>query len=137
MEAVHVAVGVILNAREQVLIARRPIDSHQGGLWEFPGGKLETGESVEQALFRELKEELAIEVSECSALVTIEHDYGDKLVLLDVCMVRAFTGDAVGVEGQVLRWIGLDQLGEYQFPAANKPIVELLTALPECAPLSS
>jgi 8-oxo-dGTP diphosphatase len=137
MVAVHVAVGVILNAREQVLIARRPIDSHQGGLWEFPGGKLEAGESVEQALFRELKEELAIEVSECSALVTIEHDYGDKLVLLDVCMVRAFKGDAVGVEGQVLRWVGLDQLGEYQFPAANKPIVELLTALPECAPPSS
>jgi 8-oxo-dGTP diphosphatase len=136
MVAVHVAVGVILNAREQVLIARRPIDSHQGGLWEFPGGKLETGESVEQALFRELKEELAIEVSECSALVTIEHDYGDKLVLLDVCMVRAFTGDAVGVEGQVLRWIGLDQLEDYQFPAANKPIVELLTAWPECAPPS-
>jgi 8-oxo-dGTP diphosphatase len=136
MAAVHVAVGVILNANQQVLIARRPMGSHQGGLWEFPGGKVETGESLQQALFRELKEELAIEVSECSALVTIEHDYGDKLVLLDVCMVRAFTGDAVGVEGQVLRWVGLDQLGEYQFPAANKPIVELLTALPECAPLS-
>ncbi len=131
MAAVHVAVGVILNSNQQVLIARRPMGSHQGGLWEFPGGKVETGESLEQALFRELKEELAIEVSESSALVTIEHDYGDKLVLLDVCMVRAFTGDAVGVEGQDLRWVGLDQLSEYQFPAANKPIVELLTALPE------
>jgi 8-oxo-dGTP diphosphatase len=137
MTAVHVAVGVILNANQQVLIARRAIDSHQGGLWEFPGGKVETGETLEQALFRELKEELAIVVSECSPLVKIEHDYGDKLVLLDVCLVRFFTGDAVGVEGQVLRWIGLDQLGEYQFPAANKPIVELLTALPECDPPSS
>jgi 8-oxo-dGTP diphosphatase len=136
MVAVHVAVGVILNAREQVLIARRSIDSHQGGLWEFPGGKLETGESVEQALFRELKEELAIEVSECSALVSIEHDYGDKLVLLDVCMVHAFTGDPVGVEGQVLRWIRIDQLEDYQFPAANKPIVKLLTALAASDPPS-
>lgn len=137
MAAVHVAVGVILNASQQVLIARRPIGSHQGGLWEFPGGKVEAGETLEQALFRELKEELAIDVSQCSPLVTIEHDYGDKLVLLDVCMVRAFTGEAVGMEGQVLRWIGLKQLCEYQFPAANKPIVELLAALPECAPLSS
>ncbi len=136
MVAVHVAVGVILNAREQVLIARRSIDSHQGGLWEFPGGKLETGESVEQALFRELKEELAIEVSECSALVSIEHDYGDKLVLLDVWMVRAFTGDPIGVEGQVLRWIRIDQLEDYQFPAANKPIVKLLTALSASDPQS-
>ncbi|MFT5709914.1 MAG: 8-oxo-dGTP diphosphatase [Halioglobus sp.] len=137
MAAVHVAVGVILNKNQQVLIARRPMGSHQGGLWEFPGGKVETGESLEQALFRELKEELAIEVSECSALVTIEHDYGDKLVLLDVCLVREFTGDAVGMEGQVLQWIGLDQLREFEFPAANKPIVELLTALPEDGPLSS
>lgn len=137
MVTVHVAVGVILDASQQVLIARRPMGSHQGGLWEFPGGKVETGESLEQALFRELKEELAIEVSECTPLVTVEHDYGDKLVLLDVCMVGAFTGDPVGAEGQILRWIGLDQLGEYQFPAANKPIVDLLTAFPERARQSS
>ena len=136
MTAVHVAVGVILNEHQQVLIARRPMGSHQGGLWEFPGGKVEMGESLEQALFRELKEELAIEVSTCSPLVQIEHDYGDKLVLLDVCIVRSFTGDAVGVEGQVLRWIGLDQLEGYQFPAANKPIIKLLTALLQSDPPS-
>ena len=137
MAAVHVAVGVILNTKQQVLIARRPIDSHQGGLWEFPGGKVETGESVEEALFRELKEELAIDVAKCSPLVTLEHDYGDKQVVLDVRIVRAFTGDAIGAEGQDLRWVGLGQLGEYEFPAANKQIVELLTAAPECVPRTS
>lgn len=137
MAAVHVAVGVILNTNQQVLIARRPIDSHQGGLWEFPGGKVEAGETLEEALFRELKEELAIDVSKCSPLVTLEHDYGDKQVVLDVCIVRAFTGDAIGAEGQDLRWIGLGQLGDYEFPAANKLIVELLTAFPERDPPSS
>jgi 8-oxo-dGTP diphosphatase len=137
MATIHVAVGVILNTNQQVLIARRPVHSHQGGLWEFPGGKVEAGESLQQALFRELEEELAIEVYECSPLVTIEHDYGDKQVLLDVCMVRAYSGEAIGAEGQDLRWIDVDKLEEYEFPEANKPIVELLSALPERVSLSS
>ena len=134
MAAVQVAVGGILNANQQVLIARRPINSHQGGLWEFPGGKVEAGESLEEALFRELKEELAIDVCKCSPLVTLEHDYGDKQVVLSVCIVQAFTGDAIGAEGQDLRWVDLGQLGEYEFPAANKAIVELLTTCPEYVP---
>jgi len=130
MSVVHVAVGVILDERKHILIARRPVGSHQGGLWEFPGGKFEVGESLEQALARELYEELGIEVKRTVRLLQHEHDYGDKTVLLDVCLVPEFTGRAMGMEGQALQWVPVEHLGRYQFPAANVPIVEALKAMP-------
>lgn len=80
----HVAVGVIVGSDGKILIAKRPQTTHQGGLWEFPGGKVDTGESVQQALARELKEELAIDVITSEPLIQIRHHYPDKSVLLDV-----------------------------------------------------
>lgn len=123
MARVHVAVGVVLNSEGRVLISKRHSDSHQGGLWEFPGGKVETGESVYAALQRELLEELDIHIGEAREMLQIQHDYADKQVLLDVWRVSAFTGIARGREGQPLRWIAAGELADYAFPAANGPIV--------------
>lgn len=120
---VHVAVGVISDGADRILISRRAEHLHQGGLWEFPGGKVEVDETVEQALRRELLEELAIEVIEQQPLLTIAHDYSDKSVLLDVWWVSAFSGEPLGREGQPLRWVNISVLHEIEFPAANQPII--------------
>ncbi len=122
----HVAVGVVLNAVGDVLIAHRPAHKHQGGLWEFPGGKVEPGESVQQALRRELKEELAIDAGDIQPLIKINHDYGDTRVLLDVWRVTGFSGAPRGSEGQAIRWVPLCKLCNYDFPAANRSIVQAL-----------
>ena len=123
LRMVHVAVGVIVDNQGRILIAKRPEQSHQGGLWEFPGGKLEQGESSFDALKRELLEELAIQVISTQPLIKIRHDYGDKIVLLDVQKVTEFTGEAKGNEGQPILWVSPQALYEFTFPAANKPIV--------------
>src|SRR6476619_2625198 len=102
---VHVAVGVIVNKDGKILIAKRPEQSHQGGLWEFPGGKVEQGESLFAALQRELFEELAIQIISTQPLIKIRHDYGDKIVLLDVHKVTEFIGEAKGNEGQPIQWV--------------------------------
>lgn len=123
---IHVAVGVILNADGQILVARRADTQHLGGLWEFPGGKLEPGETVQQALQRELREELAIEVLGQRPLCRIEHTYPGKAVLLDVWIVDSFDGTPVGMEQQPLRWLDVDQLKPEEFPAANRLIIRRL-----------
>ena len=126
---IHVAVGVIVNAAQEVLIAHRAQHLHQGGLWEFPGGKVETNEGVEQALKRELLEELNITVQNCAPLLEIAHDYGDKSVLLDVWLVREFSGKPQGLQGQPLQWVKPSELFGLEFPAANAPIVEAVSKL--------
>lgn len=123
---VHVAVGVIVNAEGQILIAKRPDNTHQGGLWEFPGGKVEPGETLLAALDRELFEELDIRVEATSPVIEIIHDYPDKQVHLDVHRVEVWTGNPVGKEGQPTRWVSSKQLSDFQFPAANYPIVNAL-----------
>lgn len=122
-KVIHVAAGVIRDGLGQILIARRPDHTHQGGLWEFPGGKLESGESVQEALGRELQEELGIRPTKMAPLIQIRHDYPDKSVLLDVWDVTAFDGQAHGKEGQPITWVRPDGLQDFQFPAANVPIV--------------
>ncbi|MEZ5555874.1 8-oxo-dGTP diphosphatase MutT [Haliea sp.] len=123
MAAVHVAVGVVLDEQRRVLISRRASAAHQGGLWEFPGGKVEPGESVERALARELREELGIGFATSQPLLLVPFNYGDKAVLLDVHLVTELEGNARGLEGQPLRWVTAEELGRYEFPAANVPIV--------------
>jgi 8-oxo-dGTP diphosphatase len=120
---VHVAVGVIVGDDGSVLIAKRSDNVHQGGLWEFPGGKVEAGETLLNALKRELFEELAINVLEAEPLIKIRHDYGDKIVLLDVQKITRFTGEPNGNEGQPIQWVAPSQLANYKFPAANFPII--------------
>lgn len=119
----HVAVGVIKNAEGEVLISLRHNNVHQGGLWEFPGGKIEAGESVEQALARELKEELDILIQTLEPLIKINHQYTDLNVLLDVWVVTGFSGQPKGCEGQAIKWVNPEQLSEFDFPEANLPII--------------
>ena len=120
---VHVAVGVIVDDSQNILIALRPEDTHQGGLWEFPGGKVEQGETVEKALSRELYEELGLGSIGCRPLIEIRHDYSDKSVLLDVWWVDTYSGQAEGREGQPIKWVSACALSDYTFPEANKPII--------------
>ncbi len=129
MPRVHVAVGVIRNSAGEILISKRHLESHQGGLWEFPGGKVEAGESVIEALQRELLEELGIRFADAQPLLEIEHDYSDKAVCLDVWLVDAFSGRAEGREGQPLAWVKPSRLQTYEFPAANHPIIAACQAL--------
>ncbi len=119
----HVAVGVIKNAKGEILISLRHNKAHQGGLWEFPGGKVELGESVEQALVRELKEELDISVQTLAPLIKINHQYTDLKVLLDVWAVTDFSGEPNGYEGQAIKWVSPEQLSDFDFPEANLPII--------------
>ena len=126
MKLVHVAVGVIKDAQNKILIAKRANDAHQGGLWEFPGGKVEPGESVLDALKREFKEEVNLDIHQAEPLMEIKHDYGDKVVLLDIYVSNDFSGTAIGVEGQTVKWVSVDQLSEYDFPEANQAIIQTL-----------
>ena len=120
---VHVAAAVIRRPDGHIFLARRPADKHQGGLWEFPGGKVEPGEAVTEALARELQEELGIYPLQQEPLIRIRHDYRDKSVLLDVWTVREFSGVPHGREGQAVQWVREDRLSEFDFPVANRPIV--------------
>lgn len=125
MSTVQVAVGVILR-EEQVFICKRPSDKHQGGKWEFPGGKVDDGETAIDALHRELLEEVGINVIKASPLITIAHDYGDKRVSLEVFTVSEFTGEPAGLEGQEGRWCAVSQLDPKAFPDANVAIIDAL-----------
>jgi 8-oxo-dGTP diphosphatase len=126
-ERIHVAAAAVFDDRQRVLICRRPSHVHLGGLWEFPGGKLEPGETIESALRRELKEEIGIEVISDRPLIRVHHDYPDRDVLLDVWRVEKFAGKAAGHEGQPIRWVSLRELGHYRFPAANLPIIKAVS----------
>ncbi len=120
---IHVAVAVIINQKNEVLISLRAKDVHQGGLWEFPGGKLEAGESVLDALRREVKEELNLCIVKTSAFKKIHHQYSDRTVLLDIWRVDSFTGEPRGAEGQQIKWQAIADLNDREFPAANRDII--------------
>ncbi|MDP2227288.1 MAG: Nudix family hydrolase [Moraxellaceae bacterium] len=116
-------VAAVIRREGKILIAKRPAHLHMGGLWEFPGGKVEAAEPVEAALLRELEEELGIAPTAFRPLIRIAHDYPDKSVCLDVWDVTAFRGEPQGLEGQPLAWVRPDELALHEFPAANRPIV--------------
>jgi 8-oxo-dGTP diphosphatase len=123
LKLLQVAVGVVKNTDEQVLISLRDESLHQGGLWEFPGGKIESGESAEEALARELKEELNIDVIKATPLITVKHQYPDLAVQLNVFLVEHFSGDAKSCEGQLFKWVNTGELANHAFPTANRPII--------------
>jgi 8-oxo-dGTP diphosphatase len=123
---IQVAAAAILDAGGRVLITKRADHLHQGGLWEFPGGKLESGECAEAALIRELKEELDIVPRVMEPLIRIHHRYDDRYVRLDVFRVTAFEGEARGMQGQPLQWLPPGEMRADAFPAADRPIITAL-----------
>ncbi len=128
MKIVEVAVGVI-KRDNKIYISKRADVLHQGGKWEFPGGKREANESIEQALVRELSEEIGIQVTKQSHFMLIEHDYGDKKVRLNVRLVEDFVGEASHQEGQQSQWVCITDLSQFtfpDFPDANKVIIDKL-----------
>ena len=127
LHSIHVVAGVIENTQGEILLTRRPDHVHQGGLWEFPGGKCEQGESIEQALVRELKEELDIDVQQARPLIRIDHTYPDqRRVLLDVWRVEHWAGQPWGREQQRMEWCAMKALQDRAFPSANLPILSAL-----------
>ncbi len=115
--------AAVIRRNGRILIAKRPDSAHQGGLWEFPGGKLDASETREAGLRRELREELGIEVTSARPLIDICYDYPDKSVRLDVWLVDDFDAEAHGAEGQPIRWVAPAELTQFEFPLANAPIV--------------
>ncbi|MDH3694972.1 MAG: 8-oxo-dGTP diphosphatase MutT [Gammaproteobacteria bacterium] len=122
----HIAVGIIRNSANKYLVSQRSENGLYAGKWEFPGGKVEQGESVVDALKRELAEELGIIVSESSSLLKLDFDYPERRVCLYVCMVGHYDGQVIANEGQHLSWLALDQLEKIDLLEANHSIVRTL-----------
>lgn len=127
MSVIQVAAGIILRDK-QVLIARRHAHQHQGERWEFPGGKLEAGESALDALKRELCEEIAIDVVAAESFMTADYAYPDKHVQLHFFKVTRFKRMPVHQENQVMRWVPIVELVDYPFPDANQSVVQAVLA---------
>lgn len=123
---VRVVAGVICDARGRILLAQRTGASDLAGLWEFPGGKIDPGESPEAALIRELDEELGIQAEVGEALITVPQLYPDKRLTLDVRHVTRWRGSARGREGQALLWVPPRKLASYRMPPADRPVVAAL-----------
>ena len=125
MKRIHIVAGIIFNQdKSLVFITKRPDDKHKGGFWEFPGGKVEEGETIEQAMTRELDEEIGIKVTEQSLFEHLEFDYTDKSLKFDFILVTDFEEQPYGKEGQQGEWVSLESLNQYAFPEANVPILE-------------
>ena len=127
---VNVAVGVVKNSHQKILISERPASKTHGGCWEFPGGKIKPGETVIDALSRELYEELNLTLEDSRRLITIRHNYDEYPVKLDVRLVHSWHGSIHGREGQAFKWVDINRLSEFTYPAANNYILSALS-LPE------
>ncbi|EEQ10270.1 Mutator mutT protein [Yersinia mollaretii ATCC 43969] len=128
MKHLHIAVGIIRNVQQEIFITRRAAGSHMEGFWEFPGGKIEQGETPELALKRELLEETGIVVQKATLLKVLEHTFTDRIVTLTFYLVEAWDGEPFGREGQPTRWVRQSELLAEEFPPANAVIINLLTA---------
>ena len=124
MNTMQVVVGIIFNSQQEIFIAKRPPDKYKGGLWEFPGGKVEKNETILQALQRELKEEIGIDVLDAKPWLITNHDYGDRFVILNVWTVTDFIGQPHGREGQQISWVSKHSLSQLEFPEGNTEIIK-------------
>lgn len=130
MDAINVAAGLIFRDR-RLLIAQRPAGSHLAGFWEFPGGKCEPGETFEDSLVRELREELGTEVEVLSLIDSVTHAYPEKTVRLKFFRCRWVRSEPRALGCAALAWIGIDELENYQFPPADARLLERLRSAPE------
>ncbi len=127
---IHVVAALIWqpHSNHSLLISKRQTGKHLEGFWEFPGGKMEAGETPLQALRRELREELGIIALEVDPCQQVLHHYPDQNILLDVWEVKSFQGSVVAREGQELKWVAVDQLVRYRFPDADLPVLETIVS---------
>ena len=121
-----IGVAVIWNDEKQILIDRRLPQGAMGGLWEFPGGKIEIGETIEECIKREIAEELGIEIAVGEHLITIDHTYSHLRVTLTVHHSQHLAGIPQAIECDEIRWVSLDELDEFTFPEANGEIIAAL-----------
>ncbi len=127
----QIGVAVIWNQTGQILIDRRKASGTMGGLWEFPGGKIEPGETVEECIIREIREELAIEIKVGEQLISIDHTYPTFHLTLTVHHCQYVSGVPQPIESEEIRWVSVADLANYQFPAAN---IAIITALKKYSP---
>lgn len=126
-QSIKVAVAVIVDEHQRILITQRPLHAAHGGRWEFPGGKLEVNELPEHALIREVREEVGLEVLNYQFLGEVRHEYSDKTVHLIVFLVTQFSGNPLCIEGQLaLRWVKQNELNPDDFPEANGEVIALI-----------
>ena len=133
--AQEVAVGVVADSQGRLLIGERPQGKTYAGQWEFPGGKVEPGETVFEALVREFREELNLQVEAAHALFSCVHAYPDREVELHFWQVTDYRGEARGVEGQNLRWVHSDDLASVNFLEGNRTLLEKICALVRAGPV--
>ncbi|MFO1185477.1 MAG: 8-oxo-dGTP diphosphatase MutT [Bauldia sp.] len=128
---VLVAACAVVDAERRVLLAERPAGKSMAGLWEFPGGKVEAGETPETALCRELREELGIgvETKDLAPVTFASHTYADFHLLMPLFLCRRWTGEPRSHEGQRLMWVAGDTLEKYPMPPADLPLIGPLTEL--------
>ncbi|OAN16579.1 7,8-dihydro-8-oxoguanine-triphosphatase [Photobacterium jeanii] len=122
-----ISAGIILNAQQnQVFITQRAAKAHKGGFWEFAGGKVERNETAEQAVVRELHEEVGIDVTGLEHFMSLSHDYPEKSLKFDFFLVTNFEGEAFGKEGQPGKWVDIAALEHADFPEANAVVLDKL-----------
>ena len=127
MKRIEVSAGLVFHDGRLLLAQRRP-DSHLGGLWEFPGGKREPGETFEACLVRELREELAIETEVGELIEEVSHDYPDKQVLLRFFRCRLVAGEPQPIGCHAIAWVTRETLSDYPFPAADAQLLARLAS---------
>jgi 8-oxo-dGTP diphosphatase len=122
----QIGVAVIWNPSAQILIDKRKAGGSMGGLWEFPGGKIEAGETVAECIIREIREELGIEIAVGEHLISIDHTYSTFQLTLIVHHCQHISGIPQPIESDEVRWVDVSDLDGYEFPAAN---VEIINAI--------
>ena len=122
-----ISIAIVKNEQGQFLITRRQKGQHLAGKWEFPGGKVEDNESLEDAMIRELKEEVGLTVLDYSLFDSLVFQYDQLIVSLNFYLVNQFIGQAKGLEGQELKWVKLTDFANYEFPKANISVIKKLS----------
>jgi 8-oxo-dGTP diphosphatase len=122
----QIGIAIISNNQSKILIDRRKAAGEMGGLWEFPGGKIEPGETIEECIEREIKEELDIEIAVGDRLTTITHNYQTFKVTLHVYFCQYLSGKPQPIECEEIQWVDVSSMNQYQFPQANAKIINLL-----------
>lgn len=126
MNNFDVAAGILCDSQGRILIAERLNDGPFHGLWEFPGGKIAPGETAQEALSRELMEELGIEAKVLSSFMNLQHEYNDRIVTIEFFIVNEWNNDPIGLEGQGLRWVSTELLDSGELLPADAPVLKAL-----------